>query len=85
LVDQSTTQSSIHSAIKNQKSTISPSLALSMSRVLAAEATEFRELQSLGRLLLVLRRAVIAPLALGAGERDDVSHGSDPVRITVIP
>jgi hypothetical protein len=61
------------------------SLALSMSRVLAAEATEFRKLQSLGRLLLVLRRTVIAPLALGARERDDVSHGGDPVRITVIP
>jgi hypothetical protein len=61
------------------------SFALSMSRVLAAEATEFRKLQSLGRLLLVLRRAVIAPLAPGARERDDVSHGGDPVRITVIP
>jgi hypothetical protein len=40
-----------------------------------AEATELAHLQPLGRLLLVLGRAVIAPLTLEAGERDDVSHG----------
>jgi hypothetical protein len=39
-----------------------------------AEATELAHLQPLGRLLLVLRRAVVAPLTFGAGERDDVSH-----------
>jgi hypothetical protein len=74
-----------NSAIQSEIYNLMVSLALSMSRVLAAEATEFRKLQSLGRLLLVLRRTVIAPLALGARERDDVSHGGDPVRITVIP
>ena len=45
-----------------------------MSRMFPAEATELAEFQPIGRLLLVLRRAVVAPLALGAGERDDVSH-----------
>jgi hypothetical protein len=40
----------------------------------AAEATELAHLEPFRRLLLVLRRAVIAPLTLGAGERDDVSH-----------
>jgi hypothetical protein len=39
-----------------------------------AEATELAHLQPLGRLLLVLGRAVVAPLTLDAGERDDVSH-----------
>jgi hypothetical protein len=42
--------------------------------MLPAEAAELAHLQPLGGLLLVLGRAVIAPLALGAGERDDVSH-----------
>jgi hypothetical protein len=41
-----------------------------------AEATELAHLQPLGRLLLVLGRAVVAPLTLDAGERDDVSHNS---------
>jgi hypothetical protein len=41
-----------------------------------AEATELAHLQPLGRLLLVLGRAVVATLTLGAGERDDVSHNS---------
>src|SRR5882762_10736583 len=49
--------------------------------MLPTEAAELRELQPLGRLLLVLRRRVIAPLALEAGERHDVSHGCDPVGI----
>ena len=49
-------------------------LALFVRRVLPTEAAELREFQPLGRLLLVLRRAVVASLALGAGQRDDVSH-----------
>jgi hypothetical protein len=49
-------------------------LLLSMSRVLPAEAAELAELEPLRRLLLVLRRAVIAPLTFLASERDDVSH-----------
>jgi hypothetical protein len=70
-------QSNQQSPINNQQS--HDSLALPMSRVLAAEAAEFREFQPLRGLLLVLRRAVVAPLALGARERDDVSHGCDPI------
>ena len=46
-----------------------------MWRVLATEAAVLAELEPLGRRLLVLRRAVIAPLTFGACERDDVSHG----------
>ena len=45
-----------------------------MRRVLAAEAAILRELEPLARLLLVLGRAVVAPLALVARQRDDVSH-----------
>jgi hypothetical protein len=40
-----------------------------------AEPAELAHLEPLGGLLLVLRRAVIAPLTLEARERDDVSHG----------
>ena len=50
-----------------------------MSRVLPAEAAELAHLEPLGRLLLVLRRAVVAPLTFEASERDDVSHSCDPV------
>ena len=46
-----------------------------MSGVLPAEAAELAHLEPLGRLLLVLRRAVIPAFALGARHRDDVSHG----------
>jgi hypothetical protein len=49
-------------------------LGLLMSRVLPAEATELAELQPLGRLLLVLRRAVVAAFALAARHLNDVSH-----------
>ena len=45
-----------------------------MPRVLAAEAAILIELEPLGRLLLVLRRAVIAALTFVARQRDDVSH-----------
>jgi hypothetical protein len=47
-----------------------------MRRVLPAEPAELAHFEPLGRLFLVLRRAVVAPLALGAGERDDVPHGA---------
>src|SRR4029077_8200879 len=52
-----------------------PLLALFVSRMFPAEPAELAHLETLGRLLLVLRRAVVAPLTLRAGERDDVSHG----------
>ena len=45
-----------------------------MRRVLAAEAAELAEFQPLGRLLLVLRRGVVPPLAVGALENDVVPH-----------
>jgi hypothetical protein len=67
-----------HQSISNHQSAISKShasLAFPMRRVFATEAAELRELQPLRRLLLVLRRAVIAPLTFLASERDDVPHG----------
>jgi hypothetical protein len=42
--------------------------------MLPAEAAELAHLEPFGGFLLVLRRAVIAPLALEARERDDVPH-----------
>jgi hypothetical protein len=39
-----------------------------------AEPAELAHLEPFGRFLLVLRRAVVATLALGAGHRNDVSH-----------
>jgi hypothetical protein len=45
-----------------------------MRRVLAAKAAELAELQPFGRLLLVLRRAVVAPLTVAARQMNDVSH-----------
>jgi hypothetical protein len=47
-----------------------------MSRVLPAEPAELAHLEPFSRLLLVLRRAVVAPLTFEARERDDVSHNS---------
>jgi hypothetical protein len=49
-----------------------------MRLVAAAEATVFAQLQPLARLLLVLGRAVIPALTLGARQGDDVSHGKKP-------
>ena len=43
--------------------------------MLPTEATELAELQPLGRLLLVLRGAVVPALAVGALEDDVVAHG----------
>ena len=45
-----------------------------MPRVLPAEAAVLAELEPLRRLLLVLRRRVVAPFALQARQRDVVSH-----------
>jgi hypothetical protein len=50
-------------------------LGLLVVRVLPTEATELAELQPFGRLLLVLRGAVVASLAGAAREVNDVSHG----------
>jgi hypothetical protein len=55
--------------------TIVALLGLAMRDVLAAEAAVLAQLEPLGRLLLVLGRAVIAPLTVGARQGDDVSHG----------
>src|SRR5437867_3682076 len=57
---------------------LQPLLRLLVRSMFSAEAAELRELQPLGRFLLVLRRAVVAPLALGARERDQISHWSSP-------
>src|SRR5258706_12248612 len=51
------------------------SLTFLVSGVLPAEPAELSHLEALGRLLLVLRRTVVATLALHAGHRDDVAHG----------
>ena len=45
-------------------------------RVLPAEPAVLAQLEALGRLLAILRRAVIPSLTFGARERDDVSHNS---------
>ena len=45
-----------------------------MRRVLLAEPAILAEFELFRRGLLVLGRCVIALLALGAGQRDDISH-----------
>jgi hypothetical protein len=45
-----------------------------MRRMLPAEAAVLAELEPLRRLLLVLGRAVVAPLAVAARQVNDVSH-----------
>jgi hypothetical protein len=49
-------------------------LGLSVTRVLAAEPAVLAEFEPLGRLFLVLGRAVVATFALVARQGDDVSH-----------
>jgi hypothetical protein len=53
-------------------------LGLFVRRVLPAEPAVLAHLEALGRFLLVLRRAVVAPLTFRARERNDVSHGCNP-------
>src|SRR5216110_2688713 len=54
-----------------------------MSRVLPAVPAVLAHLQALGRLLPVLRRAVNAPFAFAAGERDDFAHDYSTISVTV--
>ena len=51
-------------------------LALLVRRVLAARVAVLAELQPFRALPPILRRAVVAPLTLGARQRDDFAHGS---------
>jgi hypothetical protein len=64
--------------IRNQQSAIRNLLALLMARVLPAEPAVLAHLEPIGRLLLVLRRAVVAPFALQTRQSDDISHGCIP-------
>jgi hypothetical protein len=43
-----------------------------------AEPAELAHFETLGRLLLVLGRTVVAPLTFLARQRNDVSHGDFP-------
>src|SRR5207342_514280 len=56
---------------------------LAMRLVAATEAAVLVQLEPLARLLLVLRRAVVAALTLGTRQRDDVSHGFRSSRFAV--
>src|SRR3972149_11926476 len=56
---------------RHQQSAIRHSLRFPVSRVLAAEPAVLAHLEPLGRPLLVLGRAVVAPFALLAGPGDD--------------
>jgi hypothetical protein len=53
-------------------------LRFAVTCMFAAEAAVLAEFEPLARLLLVLGRAVVAPLALVARQRDDVSHWTNP-------
>ena len=60
-----------------------PLLGFPVQRPLPIVPAELLQLQLFGRGLLVLRGGVVAPFALGALERDDLSgccHWSDSVR-----
>jgi hypothetical protein len=62
-------------ALNPQSSIHNPQLfRLSMRDVFPAEPAVFAQLEPLGRLLLVLRRAVVPAFALGAGQSNDVAH-----------
>ena len=53
-------------------------LTLLVRRVLAAEPAELAELEPLGTLPPVFRRAVIAAFALRTRQRDDFAHDLNP-------
>ena len=59
-------------------------LAFFVQGVLAAPLAEFIELQFLRLLLLIHSRGVVPPLALGAGEADDIRHKWLPPRSLII-
>jgi hypothetical protein len=61
------------SAIGNRKSTIS-SLSFFVTRVLTATAAEFTKFQTISRGLLVLRRYIVAALAIRALQYNVVSR-----------
>src|ERR1051325_6508474 len=62
------------------------SLRLFVRPVLAAAAAELPELQALRRRLLILRRHVVAALALGALQHDVVArHNLPPQPFTSLP
>ena len=58
-------------------------LALLVRRVLPAEPAVLGELEPFRALTAVLRRAVVAALAVGAGQLDDVSHCSVPLQLQI--
>src|SRR5262249_12468543 len=57
------------------------SLAFLVSRMFSTELAVLAHLDSLCRLLLVLRRAVVPALALLASHRNDVSHGANLLEV----
>src|SRR2546421_3806404 len=57
---------------------------LFVSRVAAAAAAELPELQALRRRLLVLRRHVVAALALGALQHNVVAWHKSPSKISTV-
>jgi hypothetical protein len=67
-----------HSSLRIQHS----SLRLFVRPVLAAAAAELPELQALRRRLLILRRHVVAALALGALQHDVVARHNLPLSIS---
>src|SRR6187399_2753129 len=56
-----------------------------MTDVLAAEAAVLAQLQPLAGLLLVLGRAVVPALTLGARQGNDVSHGCYSTISLIVP
>ena len=55
-----------------------------MRSVLPAKATVLVEFNTLRRLLLVLRRAVVPALTVAAREMNDVAHGYSIISVTDI-
>jgi hypothetical protein len=49
-------------------------LGFLVRRVLAAEPAVLIQVQLVGRVALVLGRRIVFPLALAAGEKDDLTH-----------